>query len=243
MKLLEKLQKKNDDLYGASPVTVAFLGDSVTHGCFELRLVNEQAFDTVYERRNSYSERLVHMLNVFYPRAQINLINAGISGDNAPNGAKRLVRDVLVYRPDLTVVCYGLNDVMSGAEPEKREAYVSALRAIFTQLKGSGSEVIFMTPNAMCEYVDPNIRTQPERSAAEAVSAVSREGRLEAYLQEAKSAALECGAKVCDCFARWQRLREAGVDTTALLCNRINHPSREMHELFAVSLLETVFEV
>lgn len=242
MKFLQKLSRKNADLYGSEAVTIAFLGDSVTNGCFELYLLNENAFDTVFERHNAYSARLVRMLNYLYPRAQINLVNAGISGDNAPNGAKRLARDILPYHPDLTVVCYGLNDCMAGPEPEKRAAYASALREIFTKLKESGSEVIFMTPNMMCEYVDPNIGSLPEKNVAEAVCAVTKEGRLEAYLEDAKGAAIECGAKVCDCFARWKNLRAAGVDTTALLSNHINHPTREMHDLFAISLLETIFE-
>ena len=90
MRFLEKLAKKNGDMYGEPPVTVAFVGDSVTNGCFELYLTSENSFDTVFERHNSYAARLVRMLNYLYPRAQINLINAGISGDNAQNGAKRL---------------------------------------------------------------------------------------------------------------------------------------------------------
>ncbi len=242
MEFLKKLQKKNEDMYGAEGVTIAFLGDSVTHGCFELRLVSDTAFDTVYERENAYSARLVRMLSKLFPRAQINLVNAGISGDSAPNGAKRLARDILPHHPDLTVVCYGLNDCMAGPEKEKRAAYVSALREIFTKLKESGSEVIFMTPNMMCEYVDPNILHAALRAPAESVVAVTKEGRLEAYLEDAKGAAIECGAKVCDCFARWKNLRAAGVDTTTLLSNHINHPTREMHDLFAISLLETIFE-
>lgn len=125
MQFLQKIREKSDDLLGRPAATVAFLGDSVTNGCFELYLKDKNTFDTVFERHNSYAERFVRMLNTLFPRAQINLINAGISGDNAPNGAKRLARDVLPFRPDLTVVCFGLNDCMAGPEAEKREAYVS----------------------------------------------------------------------------------------------------------------------
>ena len=39
-----------------------------------------------------------------------------------------------------------------------------------------------------------------------------------------------------------KKLEQNGVDTTILLANRINHPTREMNWLFAVSLLETMFE-
>lgn len=34
MKIIDKLNAKQD-IYGEKPVTIAFLGDSVTQGCFE----------------------------------------------------------------------------------------------------------------------------------------------------------------------------------------------------------------
>ena len=34
MKLIEKIRAKQADVFGAAPVTIAFLGDSVTQGCF-----------------------------------------------------------------------------------------------------------------------------------------------------------------------------------------------------------------
>ena len=36
---------------------------------------------------------------------------------------------------------------------------------------------------------------------------------------------------------------DAGVNVTELLANKINHPTREFHYLFAISLLETMFEL
>ena len=36
MKFIEKLAKKQNNLYGAASATIAFLGDSVTQGCFEI---------------------------------------------------------------------------------------------------------------------------------------------------------------------------------------------------------------
>ena len=49
------------------------------------------------------------------------------------------------------------------------------------------------------------------------------------------------GVKVCDCYKLWKKLSET-QDITYLLANRINHPTKEMHELFAQSLYETIFE-
>ena len=45
---------------------------------------------------------------------------------------------------------------------------------------------------------------------------------------------------VCDAYARWKSMQENGVDITEMLANLINHPSREMHWLFAHALLETM---
>lgn len=38
MRILERIAERNEDPGGQPPVLIAFLGDSVTHGCFELRL-------------------------------------------------------------------------------------------------------------------------------------------------------------------------------------------------------------
>ena len=45
---------------------------------------------------------------------------------------------------------------------------------------------------------------------------------------------------VCDVYSKWKEMAKT-KDTTLLLANRINHPTREMHQLFADSLFETIF--
>ena len=82
-KTLKKLADKNADAFNHAPVTIGFLGDSVTNGCFEvlptLTDTGEQGFDVVYDPEHSYSAQFRRMLTTLYPRAQINIINAGIS--------------------------------------------------------------------------------------------------------------------------------------------------------------------
>ena len=48
------------------------------------------------------------------------------------------------------------------------------------------------------------------------------------------------GITVCDCYAQWKELSKT-QDVTMLLANRINHPTREMHALFADSLFAAIF--
>ena len=108
MDILKKIKaKQNDNKYPG--VTVCFLGDSVTQGCFEHKIV-----DTAYDVKSAYSTRLREILNVLYPFIPFNIINAGLSGDTASGGANRLHRDVICKSPDLVVVSYGLNDCTSG---------------------------------------------------------------------------------------------------------------------------------
>jgi hypothetical protein len=45
---------------------------------------------------------------------------------------------------------------------------------------------------------------------------------------------------VADAYAKWKALEADGMDVTASLANYINHPSRELHQIFADVLLETL---
>ena len=47
---------------------------------------------------------------------------------------------------------------------------------------------------------------------------------------------------MCDCYADWKRMDAVGIDTTALLSNHINHPTRALHWLFAWRLFETILQ-
>ncbi len=237
-KFLEKMKAKSADLY-ADPVTVAFLGDSVTQGCFEIYRTGPDSIETVYEAHNAYSADLKTIFGHLYPRVPLNIVNCGISGDNAPRGAARLEKDVLPCHPDLVVVSFGLNDSCSGLE--KLDAYTDALHSIFARLKAEGIEAILLTPNMMCSYVDCRISDDLARQVATDVTRVQNAGVLDAYMEAAKQVALAEGAKVCDCYSDWKTLAAAGVDTTFLLSNNINHPTREMHWMFAWKLVQTIF--
>ena len=52
--------------------------------------------------------------------------------------------------------------------------------------------------------------------------------------------AAELGVAVADAYAKWKALEAEGMDVTENLANYINHPSRELHQLFADALFETL---
>ena len=67
-------------------------------------------------------------------------------------------------------------------------------------------------------------------------------GDMDLYMDAARALCAERNIPVCDCYAKWKKMAENGIDVTELLANKINHPTREMNWLFAVSLLETMLQ-
>ena len=240
MHIAQLLSQKSNDLFGAPIPTIAFLGDSVTQGCFEIYVKQGGGIETVFERESAFCACVQKILGVLYPRVTVNVLNAGISGDSAPNGSARLERDVLKHRPDLTVVAYGLND--SGAGMDGVERYGNALRDIFTRLKESGSEVIFMTSNMMNTRLPYTREPQEIMAVAQNTMHTQTSGTLAAYFDAARQVADACGVRVCDVYRKWEAMAAAGVDTTALLSNHVNHPTREMNWMAAYSLVECMLQ-
>ena len=240
MHIAQLLGQKSNNLFGAPIPTIAFLGDSVTQGCFEIYVKQDGGIETVFERESAFCACVQKILAILYPRVTVNILNAGISGDNAANGSARLERDVLNHRPDLTVVSYGLND--SGAGMDGIERYRESLRNIFTRLQESGSEVIFMTSNMMNTRMPQTREPQEVMAVAQRTMQTQTSGVLSAYFDAARQVADECGVRVCDVYRKWEAMAAAGVDTTALLSNHVNHPTRELNWLAGYSLVECMLQ-
>ena len=237
MEIIKKISAKAKDLYGEPVPAIAFLGDSVTQGCFEIYLEENGNCNTVYDRKHSGSSYVSDILETLFPQVPVCIINAGISGDNALNGSRRVERDVLRFHPDLTVVGYGLNDC--GGDPED---FKRGLREIFRKLKEGGSEVIYVTPNMMNTSISCHIKETEIAAIAENTRRQQVEGRLDSIAEEGRKAAAELGIPVCDIYSKWKLLYSNGVDITALLANHINHPCRKMNWLTAYSLVEVMMQ-
>ena len=113
---------------------------------------------------------------------------------------------------------------------------------VLSAVKEQGSECIFLTPNMMNTHRDMHLADDVSIGLAPTFAAIQNGGMLDKYVDAAKNVANECGVRVCDVYARWKAMYAAGVDTTALLANYLNHPTREMHWLTANALIETVFK-
>ena len=239
MKIMKLIAEKGKNRQAYRIPTIVFLGDSVTQGCFDIYMKTETALETYFDRNSAYHTYIAEMLAELFPEAPVAVINAGISGDSAPGGLARLERDVLSYKPDLTVVCFGLND--SGRGIDGIPDYSKALRGIFTRLNEAGGEVIFMTPNMMNTNVSCHTKEPLFVRIAEDCARRQNEGVMDAYMDAARAVATECGVKICDVYAKWKAMQAHGADITELLANKINHPTKNMNRLFAYSLIDTMF--
>ena len=236
-KLVEKLKCRNADPMKNEPATIVFFGDSVTNGCFEVDFDGER-YLPVFDEENSYTAIFRRMVKGLYPATQLNVINSGISGDSTWGGLDRLERDVLFYHPDLVVVCFGLNDCVVGSEGV--HAYAENLKTIIKNIQKAGADVVVMTPNDITNSVHYSLKTERERNDAKLLANLSANGVFDAYMQAARKSAVECGVQVVDCYAIWKTLENQGVDVNGLLSNKINHPAREMHIVFAYELMRSI---
>ena len=224
MDIREKIKLDKKGLEENGPITIVALGDSVTHGALDGFIDYEMVYWNVLRKK----------INAIRDYVPVNVINAAIGGTTSKHALDRFERDVVNHNPDLVIVCFGLNEVNFPLED-----FLSSLKIIFSRLKDI-CEVIYLTPNMLNSYV---ARDTPPRHLeyAKVTAKYQSEGKMDYYIEEAKKVAFEMGVGVCDCYAKWKQMEKDGIDTTKLLINRVNHPDREMHKLFADSLFDMIF--
>jgi len=227
MNIREKIMMERPDLEKHGPITIVAFGDSITHGS----LNGEIDYEMVYWNQ------LRKKINAYRSYVPVNVINAGIGGVSATSSLVRLEKQVLQHEPDLVIVCFGLNDVNKA-----KEDYLHSMGIIFDKCLAAGAEVIFLTPNMLNTYVSEEGTPERYLEYAAKTAAMQNSGKMDDYIYSAVSLAKEKGVTVCDCYSKWKELSKT-QDTTKLLINRINHPNREMHMLFADSLFETIFGI
>ena len=241
MQILRLLKEQCLNYEKSSPLNMVFIGDSVTHGAFECYITENNKIGVYYDFEAVFHSRLKRYLNMIFPAARINIINAGISGDDSKHGLERLKRDVVSYSPGLVVVCFGLNDVQKGIPGI--ESYTNSLQGIFKILSENQIETIFLTPNMLNTYVSKSIKDDMLMEIAQKTSELQNNGVMDLYMEAARDICSSEAMQICDCYKIWNKLHASGADVTSLLSNYINHPTREMHDIFAFSLFKTILDI
>ena len=223
MHVKDKIMLGREGLEKFGPINIVIFGDSVSHGA--VNGYND------YER--VYWNLLKKKLNAYRDYMPVNMINASIGGTTAKASLGRMEKQVFAHLPDLVIVCFGLNDVNGTLEE-----YLDALKQIFERCHREGCDVIFMTPNMLNTYVADDA-PEEYREYAFKTAEMQNTGRMDRFMTAAMTLAGEMGVPVCDCYSKWKELAKT-QDTTMLLANRINHPTSEMHVMFAESLYDMI---
>ena len=97
-----------------------------------------------------------------------------------------------------------------------------------------------MTPNTMNYNVSPKVGSDFFKRIAEGFANRMKSGLMDKYVASGMEAAQENNVTICDCYSLWTAMENNGVNVTELLANKLNHPDKDMHNLFAYELVKTM---
>jgi len=226
---IRRIEEKSTDNYCA-PVNIVVLGDSVSQGCMEA---------DVFDFKNVFHAVLKRMLEKRNPQCTFNLINVAIGGECAEGGMKRIERDVICHSPDLVIIGYCLNDSTLGLNYLPK--YIENIKGIIQGIKNkTQSDIIVLTPNFMAEHDNPAV---PEkwRKALTVIVETQKNGTLKKFTAALRTIANILAVPVADVYAEWEKMAIAGKDTTAMLCNGLNHPDVYRQRLIAKTVFNLIY--
>lgn len=198
--------KTRQKLLAGEQVRVVCFGDSVTGVYYHTG------------SRRAYTDMLGIALHRVNRRANVEMINAGISGHTTVNALARIEDDVLSHKPDLVTVMFGLNDMVRVPLDQYREN----LLQIVSKCRAIGAEVVLATPNNVI-----STGGRPTEKLIEYCDVVREIGR-------------EQNVPVCDCYRELEALRTHDEFQWRLLMSDEIHPNMDGHQRLATALAQTV---
>lgn len=192
--------------FGETPRTIVCLGDSVTGVYYHTG------------GRRAYPEMLEVAIKKALPKANVKVINAGISGHSTTEGLARLDRDVLDHKPDLVTISFGLNDMGRLSE----EQFRTNLETLVARIREAKAKVVLCTPNSVITTASRPIE------------------KLKRYCDVIHAISRSLNVPVCDQFAAGEALRAR--DAWAFRCTLSDeiHPNMDGHKRMAEELCRAI---
>ncbi len=188
------------------PVRIVCIGDSITGVYYHSGGLR------------AYPEMLQIALQKLHPKAKVTVRNAGISGDTSKGGLARLERDVLVHKPHLVTIMFGMNDLVRVPVAD----FVANLRQIIQRCRDAGAEVMLCTQNS--------ILNSPSRPVA----------KLAEYSQAIRDLAKAESLGLADCHAAFEAVQAKDEVAWNFLLSDAIHPNMDGHKLFAETIAKTI---
>lgn len=209
----------------ALPARILCLGDSITRGTRE-GVAEAQTFEAVLTRW--FTQR----------GAAVEILNAGIGGEQTDQALLRLTTDVLPLEPGIVTVMYGTNDAavdQGQAAPRlPLVKYGANLRAIVERLRTAGVHPILMTPPPLGRSFG-YMAWSPYRERGPNCVMVD-------YVHAVREVAAAEGVSLVDHFAAWAEAALLGTDIDTLMTDGC-HPNPRGHELIARTMFPVLARV
>lgn len=172
------------------------------------------------------------------------VVNAGVPGDNTKALLARLDRDVLVHKPELTILLAGTNDALNSAALLPTEETAANLSNIVTKLRDAGSKTLMITPPP---FHKPYLAA---RHPASAYGGESPESRLAKTVASMRRLCGAMGIPLIDINRIFSAIGDVGESQASLIRNKENsnsedgvHPTAEGYRVIAVCAYETILNL
>lgn len=152
------------------------------------------------------------------PGANLQMINAGISGHTTVNALARIEKDVIARKPHLVVVMFGMNDVTR----VPIETFEKNMRDIVDRCQKIGAAVVLCTPNGVSANAD-----RPEE-------------KLETFAHVVRGVAARKQLPLVDFLKDWQQFRDQDPVGWSLNMSDAIHPNMNGHVRFAELIAESI---
>ncbi len=187
-------------------INLVFHGHSVPAGYFKTPIVNTAG---------AYPQQVLQELKKRYPYAVVNVIVTAIGGENSISGASRMMEDVLIHKPDVLFIDYGLNDRGPGLEAAHKAWKQMLELALHHEIT-----VILLTPSPdqRVDYQNP-------------------ENKLKQHSHQIVQLAKEYQVGLVDSYNAFEFLYKQ-VDELKNYMSQVNHPNEKGHELITKEIMK-----
>jgi acyl-CoA thioesterase I len=200
------LPKTRKKLQAGKRIRIVAFGDSITAG------------GEASEPSLIFWERWTDSLRKKYPRAAIETTNGATGGDSTVQGLQRLQEKVLLQKPDLVLIAFGMNDHNREGFGVPLDSFTENLRTMIDRIrKATGAEIILVSafpPNPKWHFGSHN---------------------MEVYANATAAVAVEKRCAFADVYRLWMQF-SAKKKPEDLLANNINHPNDFGHWIYFQAL-------
>jgi len=166
--------------------------------------------------RKGYLDFWREMMKEVYPQALIEVINAGVPGDTAGGGRRRLRRDVLAYDPHCIFIQFALNDAYHGDSPD---TFAENITAMIEEIKGHSSADTVLLTSVYLHNPREDAFVRP-------------------YYERLEQIATTCKLPLASVHEVWRQWIEDGGDFHRLVQYDRVHPTEEGYHLMAEALMK-----